>query len=90
MGHPATEEGLALVTTEGDEVKLFGLLEAFQALWHGGRSSLHPTLRKGREGWGTRHPASKFPSAYFSSLLVANSLSIGTRRDTDQHQCIRA
>ena len=50
----ATEEGLALVTTEGDEVKLFGLLEAFQARWHGGRSSLHPTLRKGREGWGTR------------------------------------
>ena len=50
----ATEEGLALVTTEGDEVKLFGLLEAFQARWHGGTSSLHPTLRKGREGWGTR------------------------------------
>ncbi len=45
---------LTLVTTEGDEVKLVGLLEAFQARWHGGMSSLHPTLRKGREGWGTR------------------------------------
>jgi hypothetical protein len=48
------EEGLALVTTEGDEVELVGLLEAFQAGWHGGASSLHPTLRKVREGWGTR------------------------------------
>src|ERR1700716_3701748 len=41
------KEGLALVTTEGDEVELVGLLEAFQARWHGGASSLHPTLRKG-------------------------------------------
>jgi hypothetical protein len=48
------EEGLALVTTEGDEVMLFGLLEAFQAHWQGSTSSLHPTLRKRREGWGTR------------------------------------
>ncbi len=62
------EEGLALVATEGDEVELLGLLEAFQAGWHGGTSSLHPTLRKvprrmghpsfcgwlGVEGWGTR------------------------------------
>src|SRR5260370_1048591 len=40
------EEGLALVATEGDEVELLGLLEAFQAGWHGGTSSLHPTLRK--------------------------------------------
>jgi hypothetical protein len=45
---------LALVTTEGDEVELVGLLEAFQARWHGSASSLHPTLRKRREGWGTR------------------------------------
>jgi hypothetical protein len=42
---------LALVTTEGDEVELVGLLEAFQARWHGSASSLHPTLRKRREGW---------------------------------------
>jgi hypothetical protein len=48
------EEGLALVTTEGDEVELLGLLETLQARWHGGASSLHPTLRKVREGWGTR------------------------------------
>jgi hypothetical protein len=48
------EEGLTLVTTEGDEVELFGLLEAFEAGGHGGTSSLHPTLRKMREGWGTR------------------------------------
>src|ERR1700716_21779 len=48
------KEGLALVTTEGDEVELVGLLEAFQARWHGGASSLHPTLRKGAKGWGTR------------------------------------
>src|SRR4030088_832324 len=33
--------------TAGDEVELVGLLEAFQARWHGGASSLHPTLRKG-------------------------------------------
>jgi hypothetical protein len=48
------EEGLALVTTEGDEVELVGLLETFEARWHGGAGSLHPTLRKVREGWGTR------------------------------------
>ena len=41
------EEGLSVVTTEGDEVKLVGLLEAFEARWHGGASSLHPTLRRG-------------------------------------------
>jgi hypothetical protein len=41
------EEGLAFVTTEGDEVKLVGLVEASEARWHGGSSSLHPTLRKG-------------------------------------------
>ncbi len=41
------EEGLALVTTEGDEVELVGLLEAFEARWHGGARSLHPTLRGG-------------------------------------------
>jgi hypothetical protein len=29
-------------------------LEAFQDRWHGGRSSLHHTLRKRREGWGTQ------------------------------------
>jgi hypothetical protein len=40
------EERLTLVTTEGDEVELLGLLEAFQAGGHGGTSSLHPTLRK--------------------------------------------
>src|SRR5258705_12068810 len=40
------EEGLALVTTEGDEVELLRLLEALQARWHGGASSLHPTLRR--------------------------------------------
>src|SRR5258705_1473033 len=48
------EEGVALVTTEGDEVELLRLLEALQARWHGGASSLHPTLRRKREGWGTR------------------------------------
>jgi hypothetical protein len=40
------EQGLTLVTTEGDEVELFGLLEAFEAGGHGGTSSLHPTLRR--------------------------------------------
>jgi hypothetical protein len=40
------EEGLAFVTTECDEVKLVGLVEASEARWHGGSSSLHPTLRK--------------------------------------------
>jgi hypothetical protein len=33
---------------------LVGLLETFEAGWHGGAGSLHPTLRKVREGWGTR------------------------------------
>jgi len=41
------EERLTFVTTEGDEVKLVGLVEAFEAGWHGDSSSLHPTLRKG-------------------------------------------
>jgi len=36
---------------------LFGLLEAFEAGGHGCMSSLHPTLRKRREGWGTRPTA---------------------------------
>ena len=44
-GHPPTE---------GDEVESFGLLEAFEACGRGGIGSLHPTLRKKREGWGTR------------------------------------
>jgi hypothetical protein len=39
------EEGLTFVTTEGDEVKLVGMVEAFEARWHCGSSSLHPTLR---------------------------------------------
>ena len=61
------EQGLTLVTTEGDEVELIGLLEAFEAGGHGGTSSLHPTLRQvprrmghpsfcgglREEGWGT-------------------------------------
>ena len=48
------EEGLTFVTTEGDEVKLVGLVEASEARWHGGAGGLHPTLHKVREGWGTR------------------------------------
>src|SRR5882724_8725712 len=40
------EEGLPFVTTEGDDVELVGLLETFEARWHGGASSLHPTLRR--------------------------------------------
>jgi hypothetical protein len=48
------EEGLAPVTAEGDEVEVSGLLVTLEALWHGCASSLHPTLRKKREGWGTR------------------------------------
>jgi hypothetical protein len=48
------EEGLTLIATEGDEVELLGLLEAFQALWHGGTSSLHSHPSQKREGWGTR------------------------------------
>jgi hypothetical protein len=36
-----------VVTTEGDEVELVGLLEAFEARWLGGAGGLHPTLRKG-------------------------------------------
>jgi hypothetical protein len=62
------EEGLTLIATEGDEVRVFRLLEALQAGRHRGTSSLHPTLRKvprrmghpsfcggfGVEGWGTR------------------------------------
>jgi hypothetical protein len=44
------EEGLTFVTAEGDEVEVFGLLVAFEAGGHGGTSSLHPTLRKKREG----------------------------------------
>ena len=48
------EEGLAAVTTEGDEVEVLCLLVALEAGRHGGTSSLHPTLRKKREGWGTR------------------------------------
>src|SRR5205823_1217111 len=40
------EEGLTFVTAEGDEVKLVGLVETSEARWHGGSSSLHPTLRR--------------------------------------------
>ena len=47
FGFRGLEEGLTLVTTEGDEVGVAGLLEAFEACGHGGSSSLHPTLRKG-------------------------------------------
>lgn len=50
----ALEERLAFVATEGDEMKLLGLLEALEAGRHGCASSVHPTLRKRREGWGTR------------------------------------
>jgi hypothetical protein len=54
LGFVGVEKGLTLVTAEGDEVELLGLLEASEAGGHGGMSSLHPTLRKRREGWGTR------------------------------------
>ena len=40
------EEGVSKVTTEGDEVEVPRLLVAPEAGWHGGTSSLHPTLRK--------------------------------------------
>lgn len=37
---------MATITTEGDEVKVLGLLVTLEAGGHGGASSLHPTLRK--------------------------------------------
>jgi hypothetical protein len=37
-----------------DCVFCFVGVEALEAGGHGGTSSLHPTLRKMREGWGTR------------------------------------
>ncbi len=48
------EEGLSVVTTEGDEVELVGLLEAFEARWHEWceQFTSHPSQK--REGWGTR------------------------------------
>ena len=60
------EEGLALVTAEGYEVEVVGLLKALEAGWHSWgevyiweseergceRFTSHPSQR--REGWGTR------------------------------------
>jgi hypothetical protein len=35
-------------------MEISGFLVTLEALWHDCVSSLHPTLRKKREGWGTR------------------------------------
>ena len=53
FGGVGLEEGLAAVTAEGDEMEVSSFLVTFEARWHGGASSLHPTLRKKHEGWGT-------------------------------------
>jgi hypothetical protein len=47
-------EGLAAVTTEGDEVEALCLLITSKAGWHGGTSSLYSHPSQKREGWGTR------------------------------------
>jgi hypothetical protein len=63
------EQGLTLVTTEGDEVELFGLLEAFEAGGHGGTQfTSHPSQK--REGWGAR------PGFYVASSGVSNDLRL--------------
>jgi hypothetical protein len=42
------EQGLTLVTTEGDEVELFGLLEAFEAGGHAVRAVYIPPFAEAR------------------------------------------
>jgi hypothetical protein len=87
------EEGLALVATEGEEVKLFGVLVAYKAGWHDGVSSLHSHPSQKREGWGTLafvvgrrvgHPPTRphgaVPWAAVSNQLGSNMNSSATRK----------